>query len=236
MGLHPCDIYEDVAISHGYNNITKTIPKTLTVAQQLPVNKLTDQLREAVAQAGFTEALTFSLCSRDDVGLKMRKKIEEVPAVHIANPKTLEFQVARTSLLPGLLKTVQANRKMPLPLKLFEISEVVLRTGTTDVGAKNERRLWALNYNKTPGFETVHGLLDRVMQLLEVPPAPTKESLDGYRLSGIEDPTFQPGRCTEIIACGKVIGKLGVLHPETVTKFELTCPCAAMEINIEPFL
>merc|ERR1711973_995948 len=41
--LHPCDIYEDVAISHGYNNITKTIPKTLTVAQQLPVNKLTDQ-------------------------------------------------------------------------------------------------------------------------------------------------------------------------------------------------
>ena len=116
--LHPCDIYEDVAISHGYNNITKTIPKTLTVAQQLPVNKLTDQLREAVAQAGFTEALTFSLCSRDDVGLKMRKKIEEVPAVHIANPKTLEFQVARTSLLPGLLKTVQANRKVVQKLKM----------------------------------------------------------------------------------------------------------------------
>ena len=53
--LHPADIYEDVAIAHGYNNIVKTIPKTLTVAKQLPVNKLTDQLREAVAQAGFTE-------------------------------------------------------------------------------------------------------------------------------------------------------------------------------------
>jgi phenylalanyl-tRNA synthetase beta chain len=35
--------------------------------------------------------------------------------------------VARTALLPGLLKTVQANRKMPLPLKLFEISDVVLK-------------------------------------------------------------------------------------------------------------
>ena len=53
--LHPADIYEDVAIAHGYNNIVKTIPKTLTVAKQLPINKLTDQLREAVAQAGFTE-------------------------------------------------------------------------------------------------------------------------------------------------------------------------------------
>merc|ERR1719244_2458376 len=127
--LHPCDIYEDVAIAHGYNNITKTIPRTLTVAQQLPVNKLTDQLREATAQAGFTEALTFSLCSREDVSTKLKKEIKDIPAVHIANPKTLEFQVARTSLLPGLLKTIQANRKMPLPLKLFEISDVVLKDG-----------------------------------------------------------------------------------------------------------
>ena len=53
--LHPADIYEDVAIAHGSNNTVKTIPKTLTVAKQLPINKLTDQLREATAQAGFTE-------------------------------------------------------------------------------------------------------------------------------------------------------------------------------------
>lgn len=39
-------------------------------------------------------------------------------------------QVARTTLLPGLLKTIAANRKMPLPLKLFEISDVVLKDET----------------------------------------------------------------------------------------------------------
>lgn len=50
-----------------------------------------------------------------------------MPAVHISNPKTLEFQVARTTLLPGLLKTLAANKKMPLPMKLFEISDVVLK-------------------------------------------------------------------------------------------------------------
>ena len=32
-------------------------------------------------------------CSRDDVADKLCKKIEDIPAVHIANPKTLEFQV-----------------------------------------------------------------------------------------------------------------------------------------------
>jgi len=38
----------------------------------------------------------------------------------------------------------------------------------TEVGARNERHLAAVFYNKTPGFEIIHGLLDRIMQLLEV--------------------------------------------------------------------
>jgi len=38
--LHPVDIYEDVAIAYGYNNLEKTIPKTMTIATQQPINKL----------------------------------------------------------------------------------------------------------------------------------------------------------------------------------------------------
>ena len=34
----------------------------------------------------------------------------------------------------------------------------------------------------------------------------------------------------------QVVGSLGVLHPEVVTAFDLTLPCSALEINIEPFL
>ena len=123
--IHPCDIYEDVAIAYGYNKIVKSLPDTTHIARQYPLNKLTEQLRDQIAQAGFTEALTFTLCSRDDIADKMKKKIEELPAVHISNPKTLEFQVVRTSLTPGLLKTLAANKKMPLHLKLFEVSDVV---------------------------------------------------------------------------------------------------------------
>ena len=107
----------------------------------------------------------------------MRRKIEDIPAVHISNPKTLEFQVARTSLLPGLLKTIQANRNMPLPLKLFEISDVVVKDAGAEVGARNERRLAAVFYNKSPGFEIIHGLLDRIMQLLECSPVQVRRSL-----------------------------------------------------------
>lgn len=46
----------------------------------------------------------------------------------------------------------------------------VLCVCVSDVGARNNRRLCAVYYNKTPGFEVIHGLLDRLMQLLDVKP------------------------------------------------------------------
>nr|CAG4647781.1 EOG090X03QT [Moina brachiata]SVE92925.1 EOG090X03QT [Moina brachiata] len=233
--IHACDIYEDVAIAYGYNNIVRTLPKTNTIASQLPINKLSDLLREQLAQAGFTEALTFSLCSREDISDKIKKPLSAIPVVQISNPKALEFQVARTTLLPGLLKTIAANKKMPLPLKVFEVSDIVVKNPAVGVGAQNIRHLCAVNYNKSPGFEVVHGLLDRIMQLLEI--KFTNGSDDqGYYLKATDDETFFPGRCAEIIVNGKKAGVLGVLHPEVITSFELGYPCAAVELNIEPFL
>ncbi|XP_030634632.1 phenylalanine--tRNA ligase beta subunit isoform X1 [Chanos chanos] len=230
--IHACDIMEDAAMAYGFNNIVRTTPRTYTVANQLPLNKLTELLRTDLAAAGFTEALTFALCSREDIADKLGKNISETRAVHISNPKTAEFQVARTTLLSGLLKTVASNRKMPLPLKLFEISDIVLKDDTRDVGARNNRRLCAVYYNKSPGFEVIHGLLDRIMQLLEV----KQGRENGYHIRAAEDSTFFPGRCAEIFAHGKSIGHLGVLHPDVITRFELTMPCSALDMDIEPFL
>jgi phenylalanyl-tRNA synthetase beta chain len=229
--LHPCDVIEDVAVAYGYNNVKKTLPSTMTVGQQLPLNKLTDQVRIQVALAGFTEALTFTLCSRDDVSTHLGgKSIDDIPAVHISNPKATEFQVARTTLIPGLLKTAFANKRLPLPLKLFEVSDVIFKDSNKDVGAKNERWLCALFYGKVPGFEIIHGLLDRVMQILDV------SYSSGYHLKSTDDPMYFPGRCAEVIVRGQVMGKLGVIHPNVISSFNLSMPASAVEINIEPFV
>lgn len=61
--IHACDLYEDIAIAYGYNNITKTLPKTTTIGSQLPINALTDKIRNEIAYCGFNEVLTFSLVS-----------------------------------------------------------------------------------------------------------------------------------------------------------------------------
>uniref|UniRef100_A0A7N8WKJ2 Phenylalanine--tRNA ligase beta subunit n=1 Tax=Mastacembelus armatus TaxID=205130 RepID=A0A7N8WKJ2_9TELE len=167
--IHACDIMEDAAIAYGFNNIIRTTPRTYTVANQK-------------CSVEFIP-ISFPQCSQEDIADKLGKKISETRAAHISNPKTAEFQVARTTLLPGLLKTIAANRKMPLPLKLFEVSDVVLK-------------------DETKGRHS----------------------------------TFFPGRCAEVFVRGKSVGRLGVLHPDVISRFELTMPCSALEIDIEPFL
>ncbi|VDO02839.1 unnamed protein product, partial [Rodentolepis nana] len=59
--LHACDIAEDLAIAYGYNNIEEKLPTTFTMAEEEPLNRLTDMVRNEIALCGFTEALTFSL-------------------------------------------------------------------------------------------------------------------------------------------------------------------------------
>jgi len=73
--------------------VVRAAPRTSCIAEQFSLNKLTDLLRDGVTAAGFTECLTFALCSRDDVSTRLHRDIDDVGAVHIANPKTLEFQV-----------------------------------------------------------------------------------------------------------------------------------------------
>jgi len=233
--LHACDILEDVGIAYGYNNIEFTVPKTHTIGRQFFLNKVTDQLRYEISRCGYTEILTFSLCSRDDIGEKMRRKDSLSKAVHVANPKTLDFQVGRTSLLPGLLKTIYSNKQIPLPLKLFEISDVILKDSNEEVGARNERYLSAIYYNKTPGFEIIHGLLDRILHVLEIPFSVNKKGV-GYFIRAANDPRFLSGRCAEVVVNDKVVGIMGVLHPQVITNFDLAQPCSALELSLQALM
>ncbi|KAG7309947.1 hypothetical protein JYU34_004463 [Plutella xylostella] len=233
--IHACDLYEDIAIAYGYNNIPRRAARVATAGAQAALSKLTEQLRAVCALAGYTEALTFTLCSREDIGSKLGRDLAAEPAVHVANPKTLEFQVVRTTLLPGLLKTLAANRGLPLPVRLFELSDVVLRDDSAECGAVNARRLCALHAGRAAGFQLVHGLLDRVLAQLRVPWARAAGDT-GYRLRPAQDPAYFPGRCAEILLDDKVIGKIGVIHPTVLANFELTNPCSAVELDIEPFV
>ena len=248
--LHACDVMEDVAIAYGYDNLAIQPPKLATIGKEQPLSQLCELLRIDCATSGFTEVLTWALCSRKENFTDLRVEDPGTGAadgaVSIGNPATAEFEVCRTSLLPSILKTLAANKNAPLPVKLFEVSDVILLDTTTDVGARNERRLIAVNCDKSSGFEVVHGLLNRVMQVLGIPHETLSEKSPkneeriakgfSYSWKADDNPTYFQGRHASIYAMGKRIGDFGVVHPDVLNNFGVDYPVSALEITIEPFV
>lgn len=119
----------------------------------------------------------------------MNRKDDGSQVIRLANPKSLEYQVVRTSLLPGLLKTVRENKGHPLPIKVFETSDIAVKDPNEERQTRNIRHAAAVWCNKTAGFEIVHGLLDRIMAMLEVPRISRENKATaktGYYLKEIE--------------------------------------------------
>ncbi|CCU82667.1 phenylalanyl-tRNA synthetase beta chain [Blumeria hordei DH14] len=241
--LHQCDIMEDVAIAYGFNNLPRSSPnKASTIAQPLLINKLSDIVRMEAAMAGWSEVMPLILCSHDENFGWLNRKDHGDTAVTLANPKTAEYQVVRTSLLPGLLKTIRENKKHSLPIKIFEVSDVAFKDLTLERKSRNERHFAAAWYGKTSGFEVIHGLLDRILLMLKSnflandlwglegldatkDNIPSSSKPDGYWIEEADEPSFFPGHAAIIflrLSGRKIrIGEFGILHPTVLDNFDL---------------
>ncbi|SCU77315.1 LAFA_0A01046g1_1 [Lachancea sp. 'fantastica'] len=246
--LHPCDIMEDAAIGYGYNKLPKgeKLSNANFVAAPLPINKISDIFRTASAQASWIEVLPLTLCSHDENYKFLRVKDDGKQAVRLANPKTSEYQVVRTTLLPGILKTVRENRKHTLPIKVFEAGDIVLKNDQLERKAFNERHWGAVYVGKNSGFEIIQGLLGKIMQTFRtqwVADFGKSTSTRGYWIEEDESlPTYFPGRGARVMFRpkegeeAKKIGTLGVLHPEVMKNFDLPYAASYVELNSEVFL
>ncbi|KAI1109629.1 phenylalanyl-tRNA synthetase [Nemania sp. NC0429] len=231
--LHACDVMEDVAVAYGFNKLPRSLSnKSATVGKPLPINKLADVVRLECAMAGWLEVMPLILCSHDENFAWLNRHDDGTTAIKLANPKSVEYQIVRTSLLPGLLKTIRDNKSVRLPLKIFETSDIAFKDESLERRARNERR-WAAAYcGKTSGFEVIHGLLDRIFLMLRV---------KDYYIKEILSSTFFPGRAAGVYL-GKpgeesqLIGEIGVLHPGVLEKFEIRYPVSVLELNLEVFL
>ena len=182
--LHQADIMEDAAIAYGFNKLPRAFPNISgTIGQPLPINKLSDIVRTEAAMAGWSEALPLILCSHDENFTWLNRKDDGNTAVKLSNPKALEFQVVRTSLMPGLLKTIRENKHHTVPMKIFEVSDVAFKDLELERKSRNERHFAAAWYGKTSGFEVVHGLLDRIMAMLKSAFITAEEGLESTAAS-----------------------------------------------------
>ena len=226
--LHKCDVAEDIAIAYGFNNIGAELPKVLgTIGKLLPITKISNELRKVCVAAKYNECLTLTLTSKADNFKNMNREPE--PCVVLANPISKECDIARTSLLSGLLKCLKSNIDVKLPIRLFEIGDAILIDEKTELGTRNNKRLAALYCGLSSKFEHIHGLMDYIMTKLGI----KSKTEDGYTLKIGTDNAFISNGQIEIMHKENSIGVMGIVHPKVLEAFEIPYPVSMLELDLD---
>ncbi len=230
------DLIEEIARIYGYNNLPERTPAAQLPLANVPENRLSSRtLVDRLVDQGYREVISYSFidprvhqaCFGDDA------------FIEVENPISADMSVMRTSLLPGLLTTVEHNLKRQHPnLALFENGLVFLPT-STPVSTKNleqvsriagvltgvrERESWA-NRKESVDFYDIK----RDVELL----------LDERQLENVEFVScsdyslFHPGQCASIHKDGKLIGYVGAIHPLVQKQLDIDPMVYAFEIDLE---
>ena len=231
--LHPCDIAEDLAISYGYNNIKKELTKTKTHGVQQPYNKLSDLFRDEMAMGGYVEFLTMALLSHKDMFTNLLHEEKDDKTAQILYSKSKEFEYIRSSLIPGILKSIEGNKANQLPFKIFEISDVVICDENNEVGAVNRRRLCFAYTNTTSAMEIVQGMVDLLMKKIGlIFNCDNKEK--NYTIKKSNNEIFFNDRQAEIFILDDIkVGIYGIVHPKVIKNFGIKNPVTLCEIDLQ---
>ena len=116
------DIVEEVARHYGYDNLGKIVPTSPVHGRLSDVQKRRRLLREIVVSLCVSEAMPNPFLAPGELN---KVGLSEDNALRLANPLVAEESVLRTSLLPGMLKSIAYNQSHRIrDISLFEIGHV----------------------------------------------------------------------------------------------------------------
>lgn len=242
------DMSEEIARVFGFQNIPVTTPKYRSAPDRSRQDR--NRLRrvgDLMDSAGFTEIVTMSFVSLEAARefLGPQEKDKTLPLI---NPLTEDQTTMRTSLLPGLLSTMQRNVSFRSEdLRLYELGKVFLarsgeelpleelRVGGLICGARHPQ-LW--HFQRGEVDET--GKVDRTMEVDFYDAKGALETLfEGMNALGAQyrpstKEFLHPGKSADIYLGEDYLGFVGELAPAKIRERDLEKKAYIFEILLEP--
>lgn len=235
----PEDLMEEVARLWGYNRIPVTFPSMPSKGASADAGMvLRNRIKDIMSGFGFSEIITYSFISETAVDkLVLKEDDDRRRMLKILNPISEDHGVMRTSLVPGLLETMQRNLAWQnRTLKLFEVGNVFLGNGQDALPDEQAMiaGLWTGNRTDTAWYspETACDFYD------------LKGAVEGLlaRL-GIHDVTCtaadpetcrytRPGRTAAVFSGGTLLGSMGEVHPAAERNYDLKQPAFIFELRL----
>ncbi|PWR71487.1 phenylalanine--tRNA ligase subunit beta [Methanospirillum lacunae] len=212
--MHDWDVFEDVAIGFGFDNLDTVLPRAPTLGCEHPVMVRSGLLREICCGLGYQEVMPFTLSSDTVMYINMQRSAH--PGVlRVLHPISEDQTLVRTDILPLLLDLFRINKRRELPQKIFHVGDVVreLKTG---------QKIALSSTHPGADFSEAYATADAVCREMGLV----------YEVIESSDPAFIEGRRADIVVDGKVIGIFGEIHPAVLSAFDIDQPVSAIEIDL----
>ncbi len=233
------DLIEEVVRVHGFDRLPALPPATAAWMQARPEAQRSPlAVREAMAGRDFHEAVNFSFVDprweRDFCGAEQPGGRAPIA---LRNPIASQLAVMRTSLIGGLVASVQHNlNRKQSRVRLFELGRVFLRDpGVADgplavAGIDQPLHLAAIACGDADPEQW--GVRPRPVDFFDL-----KADLEALlapreaRFEAAAHPALHPGRSARVMLDGRIVGWIGELHPRWQQAYELGRATVVFEID-----
>ncbi|GAA3581579.1 phenylalanine--tRNA ligase subunit beta [Amycolatopsis ultiminotia] len=255
--VQPADLVEEVLRLEGYDSIPSTLPAAPAGRGLTDTQRRRRAVSRALAEAGYVEVLPFPFVS-DAVWDAFGLPEDDVrrATVRVRNPLETDHDRMATTLLPGLLETLQRNVSRGIKdLSLFQVGQVVLpkpnQLAVPDLGVQHrpsDEELAVLE--EAVPAQPVHvavvlsGEHSRAGWWGKGDQAGWADAVQAARLvaeaagasvtvQAADLPPWHPGRCAQLRVGDWPIGHAGELHPKVVEALGLPPRTVAMELDLD---
>lgn len=238
------DLVEEVARIRGYDAIPSVLPRGPSDLHSEPAEaEVERRIRTALAGAGFVEVVTYSFVAAHEPRWTTVRPYEQlgepVTSIALRNPISAEQSVMRTSMYPGLLRSLSHNARHQVEsVRLYEWG----RTYAPNPKGGEERRPVAMETLRVAGvlaglragrtwtspdarmdFFDAKGAVEAVLATL---------GISGVRFEPVELAPYHPRATAEVrLSGGELVGTIGELHPRAAKA--LDAPQGAFLFDLE---
>ncbi|MFH1753834.1 MAG: phenylalanine--tRNA ligase subunit beta [Candidatus Omnitrophota bacterium] len=223
------DLVEEIIRMYGYDKLRSTMPTIVGHPQRVErPRELLDTTREALVALGLDEIITYSLVSKDETGYI--EEIDEEKIIVIQNPLSIEQEIMRPTLIPGMLHTVEWNlNRGNKDLRLFEAGRTYSKKGkhyneeeSLSIALIGERGA-SWEERSQFSFFDMKGILEMLFERLGV---------SGAIFKNANFPAFLTGEAATIEISNERIGFLGGVRQGVLDKFDIKTEALICQISL----
>ncbi len=254
----PYDLVEEVVRIVGYDRVPSVLPVAPAGRGLTPRQRMRRGVEISLAGAGYVETLSYPFVGDHDLDAMLLEPDDgRRMSMRIANPLSDEEPLLRTTMLPGLLKTLARNAgRSQADVGLFELGCVFLpaagerpkapklgveRRPTDDEIKQLEAALpeqplhlgVVLAGQRSPAGWWGSGRFGSWADAVEACRLVARAlGLELKVVAGTRSP-WHPGRCAQLLVGGTLAGHAGELHPSACKAFGVPARTAAAELDLD---